>query len=172
MRSMAELDQYRPGGFPQEYPHSVRTFYAPTDDVHGALLHLIRSADRTLQVAMYAINDIELADAVLAKAANPKIRVQITLDVTQAAGVTEAALLAAVNFPATSLAIGRSERGQAMHLKEVVVDGRDTAGGSTNWSAVGEARQDNQLIVIRNRAVAAQASGRLDAIHAHILSRS
>lgn len=170
LRSLAALDVHKAGGFPADYPTTVRSFYAPVDDLHGALLDLVVSAARTLQVAMYALTDGALAAALHAKLADPRVDVQLTLDASQAATPYERALLAAAPFPASSIAVGTSERGALMHLKMLVVDGRDTVTGSTNWTSSGEYLQDNALVIVRNRAVAAEAQARLDAIHAHILA--
>jgi phosphatidylserine/phosphatidylglycerophosphate/cardiolipin synthase-like enzyme len=168
--NLAVLGQYKTGGFPADYPTWTRTWYSPVDDVHGALRALVASATSSLVIAMYGFDDPELADIIKAKLADPNIVVQLTLDSSQAGGVHERQILAEEAYPASSVAVGRSEHGAIMHLKEVLIDGLDVITGSTNWSASGETLQDNAMVLIRDRVVAAEARTRIDAIHHHMLS--
>jgi len=168
--SLSSLDRHKAGPFPPGYPAGVRTFFAPVDDVHGVLCDLLGSAVSSLVIAMYGFADEDLADLVKAKMADPACFVSLTLDSSQAAGAHERGILADRGYPATSVAVGRSEGHAIMHLKMTIIDGVDAVTGSTNWSAGGEARQDNQLTVIRDPLVAAEARARIDAIHANMLA--
>jgi phosphatidylserine/phosphatidylglycerophosphate/cardiolipin synthase-like enzyme len=169
--SLAVLDKYRTQPLPPGYPDAHRTLYAPVDDVPTALAFLLNSAQHSLVVAMFGFDDPTLAQIIRGKLADEHCYVQLTLDSTQAGGVHERELLAAQNYPASSIAIGGSERGRIMHLKMVVIDNLWVVTGSTNWSAGGESLQDNELSITANPYVAAEARGRIDAIHANMLAK-
>lgn len=158
--------------FPLGYPVEEHiTLYAPGDNLHGALAMFIDSADFSLSLAMYGFDDDTLATAILRKLQNEKIFVQLCLDSVQAAGKHEKALLATVNYPSNVVAFGRSELGAIMHLKTGTVDGLDSFSGSTNWSASGEGKQDNELTFIRHPLVAFRTRHKIDLIHASMLQQ-
>lgn len=173
LADLAVLDRFKAIGnaFPGGYPTNMRSFYSPVDDVHGALKCVLQGAVKSLVVSMYGFDDDELAKIIKTKLQREHCHVQLTLDATQAAGLHERTLLNTVNYPASSIAIGHSEHGAIMHQKSVVIDNVILVTGSTNWSGSAEAKQDNDLHIIADPYVAAEARARIDAIHANMLAK-
>ena len=173
LSSLTELDKYKAAPFPPGYPDTTRTFYSPVDQVHEALKALLTSANKSIVVAMYGYDDPELNSVLKSALNNENMYVQMSLDSTQAAGKAEHALLAPwLNGKiGNSIAIGHSEKSAIMHLKMVIIDGVDVITGSTNWSTGGESKQDNQLTVIRDPNVCAEARSRIDIIHDSMLKQ-
>jgi phosphatidylserine/phosphatidylglycerophosphate/cardiolipin synthase-like enzyme len=169
--SLNVLDGFKVTPFVPGYPTNARTFYAPVDEIHKVLKMLLQSATKSLIVALYGYDDKELNDAIREKLDSEHVYVQMTLDSSQAAGIAEKPILASWqnDKAGNSIAIGRSEKGAIMHLKLVVIDGLDVVTGSVNWSGSGESKQDNQLTVIRDPWVAAEATARVSVIHDSML---
>jgi len=170
---ISDLDQYiTRGPVPDGYPTNRRTFYSPIDDVHGALKAVLSSATRSVVVSMYGWTDDELAGIIDRYLTDPHMFVQITLDSSQYAGKTENQILARFrdDLDSNLIAIGRSERGEIIHRKMLIVDGIWTVTGSTNWSLNGETKQDNELTVTLDANVAAEARHILDLSHTKALT--
>jgi phosphatidylserine/phosphatidylglycerophosphate/cardiolipin synthase-like enzyme len=154
------------GDFGPDYPDDNVTLYSPDDDVHGALVRMYSLAHHSLVVAMYGYDDEQIARVIKGKMADPNLFVQLSFDSSQAGGVHEKQILAMMQYPGNLVAYGRSERGSIMHLKMAIIDGLYVVFGSTNLSDDGETKQDNQLTVVANRAIAARARTKCDLIHA------
>jgi phosphatidylserine/phosphatidylglycerophosphate/cardiolipin synthase-like enzyme len=168
--TLRSLEKYAARPFQVGYPADDHvTLYAPEDNLHGALVSLVGSAEHSLVIAMYGFDDDELATAIMSKLGAEHVFVSLSLDSTQAAGKHESALLEHARFPSNSIASGQSEKHAIMHLKTVIIDGLDVVSGSTNWSDSGERKQDNELSVTRHPLIAARARAKLDIVHQSML---
>jgi phosphatidylserine/phosphatidylglycerophosphate/cardiolipin synthase-like enzyme len=174
--SINDLDAFRhgPWGAPQlGHPANMRTLWAPYDKVHEALVALVNSARRSLIIGMFGFTDHKLAEAVMRKLNDPNIFVQITLDSRQAAGPTEKKMLDELGMlDSNRVVVGNSEHGDIMHRKIMIVDGLIRASGSTNWSLAGEQKQDNELTIVFDAVVAAEARAVLDLEHNKALTKA
>jgi phosphatidylserine/phosphatidylglycerophosphate/cardiolipin synthase-like enzyme len=169
-----DLGRYKASGrFLDGYPGDVRTFYSPTDDVHGVLSSLLASTQKSIVLNMYGYDDDELNDIIISKLNNEHVYVQMSLDKSQAGSIHEGELLAKWNHDliGNSIAIGHSTRGAISHMKIVIVDGVYTVRGSTNWSLSGEQKQDNELTVHNNAVIAAETRAELDRNHDAMLKQ-
>jgi phosphatidylserine/phosphatidylglycerophosphate/cardiolipin synthase-like enzyme len=168
---------YRTGGaaWPVGYPDDTATYFSPEDGtgIHQLLVDIVNSAQQSLVLNMYGYDDDDIDKALFAKASEPNILFQMSLDKSQAGGVHEKALLAHWydNALGSSIAVGQSAKHAISHLKVLIVDSLWVVSGSTNWSMSGEQAQDNQLTVSQNPVLAAQYRTILDINHVEMLKQ-
>lgn len=169
---ITDLDQFKAKPVSRKSA-KVRRFYAPIDDVHGALVALLGSVRHSLILAMFGYADDALAAMVSSALQDPQIFVSVTLDKTQAAGAHERAILEKYHHEmlGNSVAIGTSERGAIMHRKMVIIDGLWLVSGSTNWSTSAATLQDNELTVAYDPVGCAEATAILAIEHDHALAQ-
>jgi phosphatidylserine/phosphatidylglycerophosphate/cardiolipin synthase-like enzyme len=165
--TIADLDQFKTFGLDSQYPADTRRFYSPHDDAHPVIMALLNEVRTSLVLSMFGLTDVEAVTKIDQILDDENIYAQITLDSTQYGGKTEHELLTQFkNFtPGNSIAIGRSEKGEIIHRKMMIINGVWLVTGSTNWSLNGEQRQDNELSVTYNAVACAEARHILDLSH-------
>src|ERR1051326_6637295 len=91
---LEDLYAHKGTGYPNQFetPAAIRFWSGKGDDVHGAALHLLRSAQHTLALHMYRYDDAEF-DATVRGLIDAGVPVQVSLDRTQAGGAHEKAIL-------------------------------------------------------------------------------
>jgi phosphatidylserine/phosphatidylglycerophosphate/cardiolipin synthase-like enzyme len=131
----------------------IEIHYAPAENLEAIDRELIDSAGETIDMAAYVLTDWTVIDA-LVDAAERGVRVRIWRDrsATEHTNADELARLTATE--GVELRVKHSS--DLMHLKSYVVDGQILRTGAANFSASGEKRQDNDLVVIRDPALAAR----------------
>lgn len=162
------LSSYKATPFPPDYPSNTKHLFAPVDQVHEAFVALCSCDDlSSLDASMYGWDD-ETIDSLFQKALETEhLPVTLCLDSSQAAGVHERAILARwpTGIKGNEVVIGRSEKGAINHDKLIVVNRLLTICGSTNLSEGGESKQNNEAVVVYDRAFAGEVVNRIQIIH-------
>ena len=178
------LGQFTPAGLTPGYGQSY-LFFVGKDDVHGIFHYLLNNEKLALKFNQFGFDDEELNQDIMTMLKNPSIRVQATLDRSQAGGVHEKAIIAADEANPdflNSFAIGQSATHQISHTKGGVLIGQGLWWeGSTNWSNSGEGTgislksdianpsgfkaQNNTVLVSCNPVMLAHFGEQLDSEH-------
>jgi hypothetical protein len=179
------LGQFTPAGLTPGYGQSY-LFFVGKDDVHGILKYLLSNEKMALKFNQFGFDDEELNQIIMDMLKNPSIRVQATLDKSQAGGIHEKKIIDAdeTNNPdfLNSFAIGQSATHQISHTKGGVLVGQGLWWeGSTNWSGSGEGigislkadvknpvgfkSQNNTLLVSCNPVMLSHFGEQLDSEH-------
>jgi phosphatidylserine/phosphatidylglycerophosphate/cardiolipin synthase-like enzyme len=132
-----------------------QVYFSRTDPVAKVLTREIDAAQKSIHLLIYALTDDELAAALL-RAAQRGVDVRIVIDRTQAAG-SQSLDEQLVEKLGTKRVLYRTGKGRGvMHEKMAIYDGLTVSLGSYNWAE--NARDNNweNLILLRDAAVAAR----------------
>jgi phosphatidylserine/phosphatidylglycerophosphate/cardiolipin synthase-like enzyme len=161
--------------FPVGWPTDELLFLSPRDTQnHQVILACLNACQHSLIASEYGFTDPDVAARLKAILSDPQLAAIINLDSSQAAGPTEAKLLAGYGldaFKGTSIAVGQSIHSKINHDKIMVIDGWLSVSGSTNLSLAGEQLQNNELRVSRNPFIAARLTAPLLLDHAYMLAQ-
>ena len=133
---------------------SVEIHYAPAENLETIDAELIDSAQHEIDLAGYVLTDWKLIEA-LTRAAGRGVAVSIYLD----GGMTgedppSQPFKDLAGTPDVAIKI-KPKGAPLMHLKSFEIDGAMLRTGSANFSASGEKRQDNDLLIVKSSAAAA-----------------
>lgn len=184
---LSVLGQFTPEGVLTPGFGDHYLFLVGRDDCHGVLHYLIPQEKLFFKFNMFGFDDEELNDDIMGLFKNPGVRVQASLDRSQAGGVHERKIIAAdqasdaTNFN-NSFVITQSATHQISHTKGGILVGQGIAfEGSMNWSSSGEGTgislkadvrnpvgfkaQNNTLLVSVNPILISRFSAQLDSEH-------
>jgi phosphatidylserine/phosphatidylglycerophosphate/cardiolipin synthase-like enzyme len=160
-----------PGPLPARFPADTVALFPPRDNAALALELLVNAATSSIRVEMFTYCDAKLDAAIKAKAqpARPDFLYQGTFDAAQATNVSSMAkLLAGWNGDPRNVT-GKSEHGQIIHRKIIIIDNHYLGSGSTNLTHDGEVLEDNELVIRRGNAIAQWYINTLDPNHQRLL---
>ena len=151
----------RPGTVSPERPDTAIQVVAtlPSADIRPPIRAAIDSATARIDLELYVLTDLGIVHA-LERAAARGVRLRVLLDPTERPSDAAATELRARGIP-VRLYRGR---GELLHAKTMVTDGRTVIAGSANWSAGGFARNHEVDLVLDDApAVAAVFTQAADA---------
>jgi phosphatidylserine/phosphatidylglycerophosphate/cardiolipin synthase-like enzyme len=164
-----QLRRLMPQPLPARFPADTVVLFPPRDNAQIALSILVGAAKSSIRLEMFTYCDAVLDAAVHAKAAQPGFSFQATFDASQATQEPDMAKLLTGWANDPRVVTGKSEKGQLIHRKIIVVDDTYVVGGSTNWTFDGERLEDNELVIRRNPVLAGVYAAVLDANHARLV---
>ena len=186
---LAQFGQFTPEGTLTPGYGDHYLFLVGRDDCHSIMHALIPQETLAFKWNQFGFDDDELNADIVALLGNPNVRVQGTLDKSQAGGVHERAILDHdKNVPEfyNSVVVGQSATHQISHTKGGVCVGLGIGyEGSMNWSGSGEGTgialtggqhagfkaQNNTLLLSTNPVFLARFGARLDAEHVTALQQ-
>ena len=134
----------------------VEIHYAPAENLEHVDLAVLGKAQASIDFAAFILTDHAIVDA-LKDARRRGVKVRIVLDGSQASAFERLAEMGDVVRVKDSKPI--------MHLKSYLVDGAVLRTGSANFSASGLKKQDNDLVLSRDKELVASFSQRFGLIY-------
>ena len=138
------------------------------DDPEGSLRlkELIRSAKKTVQVAMYTFTRLDFAETLI-QASRRGVKVEVILDKSMADGACKKVADLLKN---SSVSLFTSEGKALLHTKMMIVDGTTLEHGSANWTKAAFSRNEDYFIILNDLTPDQQK--KLSALWQALLKRS
>jgi len=145
---------------------SIDVYFSLVNNPEGAIIQELDEAKETIDMAMYYFTDRDLANEVI-DAHDRGVRVRIYLDKDQKeAKYSKSRYLAKHGIP-----VRYSSNPYIMHHKFCVIDNEVVVTGSYNWTASAGERNNENLLVIRDRPLVGRYEQEFDRLWSeHYLS--
>jgi phosphatidylserine/phosphatidylglycerophosphate/cardiolipin synthase-like enzyme len=125
----------------------------PKFDCAGALIDLFSKAKKTAHVAIYSLTEPDIVNAMI-NAHKRGVEVIIVADSTESKNSYMAAMIHKLTQAGVDIRIATRQTA-LMHNKVAIVDAQTVATGSYNYTLNAELRNDENLIIIDGKDVAA-----------------
>ncbi len=130
-----------------EVEGDIQVYFTHQDEVLNTLVSLINSSKKTLNIAIFEIDQADIVRSIL-EANRRGVRVEIVMDDRMKDG------WAYKRLKKEGIRIVFDERKPFMHNKFVVIDSQLVITGSTNFKESCIYRNDNNVVVINSRVIA------------------
>lgn len=139
--------------------NSIKIYFCPEDRCEDALISLIANSKRNISVAMYFFTSRNFAYA-LADAAKKGVNIRVYLNNDQRnEKYSKAEFLRKKGIP-----VRFHNHDGLMHNKFAVIDDEIVATGSFNWTASADTKNDENLVLIKNKQASEAYKKKFDAL--------
>ena len=127
----------------------IEVYFSPNGGCEDAIIEEVNSAKSSINVAMYYLTERRIANALIS-AKQKGIKVSVVLDKSQPTQTYSKAVYLTNNGIRPFI----NSKYSIMHNKYAIVDGKAVITGSYNWTASAEAKNAENLLIIRDEKVA------------------
>lgn len=139
----------------------VSVHFSPDDNIRANfLLPMLKQADSSVYVMAYSFTSDEIA-AQLVALMQQGVEVKIVVD--ESTRNQQGAEYAALK--AQGMDIHLDGNSHKLHHKVIIIDGQHVVTGSYNFTQSAETRNDENMVIIRNRTIAANFSAEFDKVY-------
>ena len=130
-------------------PGKIQTeaYFSPRGGCTDAIVRLIRSSEKTIDIAIYSFTSRKIAKALI-DAHRRGVKIRVIIDYGN--GKSRYCVGPLLEKAGIEVRYKRGSGGGLMHHKYAVYDGETVSTGSFNWTGNAEKRNDENLVVIRN----------------------
>ena len=140
---------------------SSSVYFSEQDDLTAVMTDEMGAAGQTLDVAVYTFTSAPIRDALIAAAARG-VAVRAVIDTWEANDAVVSSL------QGTDVQVRRKAgfAGGIMHNKFAVIDGQSVLTGSFNWTYAADEQNDENLLLLSDKALAGQYGDEFDRLWA------
>lgn len=129
---------------------TVEIFFSPQNDpLANAVIPFIERAKKSLDVGMFVMSDIRIKERLIA-AHERGVKVRVILDALFAARTDSYHK----ELRSAGIEVRVENWGGKMHMKTAIADKESTIMGSMNWTRAGSEKNDENLLLIKNKSLA------------------
>lgn len=139
----------------------IETYFSPDDGVERRIVELISGATQSIDMLAFSFTSDPIAAAILAKA-QAGLAIRIVLDFDQAYSNTGGEYQ---NLLDAGLDVRLDGNWEDMHHKVIVIDGETVITGSYNFSRSAAERNDENVLVITDAALAGAYLGEFERVY-------
>ncbi len=155
-RSLTEKTYFDLAGIP------VENYFSPEDRIDTRLVSLVNNAEKSVHVLAYSFTQDKLASALI-KAQKSGLDVKGVFDRESSEDNTGADFY---TLEKAGLDVHLDGEPGLMHIKAIIVDGKTVAFGSYNFTASAENKNDENVLIITDEALAGTFERAFDRIYA------